>query len=145
MVSVQNWLEEKRQDENDPKHIRAVEALALLLKGEASPLETAKSIATTYEPTGRDMCDNNQMGLYYSKIYAFWALFFCDAIHTFGSVDTHERLIDFLVAIFEQPDLLDEDGERVTGYRNSVYWFDVPRWVLAFVQDGLCNVSRKIP
>lgn len=57
MVSVQDWLEEKRKHEDDPEHICAIEALALLLEDKASPLETAKSIATTYEPTVRAMCD----------------------------------------------------------------------------------------
>lgn len=145
-TSVQDWLDEQRRQEGDPKHIQAVEALALLLENKASPPETARSITTTYEPTVRAMVARaSGSDSYHNKLYSFWALYFCGTVQTFGNIDTHERLIDLLVEISRQPDLLDEDGEPVTGYRDSVYWSDVPDWNRAFVEDGLCDVSRKIP
>jgi hypothetical protein len=49
MDSVQDWKKAVLAQTEDPDHVQAAEALALLLTGEADACDTAKSITMIYE------------------------------------------------------------------------------------------------
>lgn len=151
MMSVQDWSETWRETTGYPNEIQAIEALALLLDGKVSAPETAKTITMTYERSiraGMVQCPEETVSIT-DSVTDFWEREMCDAIRTFGNVDTHERLMDLLVEISRQPDILDPRGRQVMHAgkhgRDSVYWSGVPGWESALVALGLCTLSHAHP
>jgi hypothetical protein len=123
-----------RTETSDPDHHRAIDALALLIDGKASPADTAKQITTTYEGSlkaadGPTRTDES------NKVHAFWALWMCEAIRRFDGAS--RSLADLLVEISRSPDVEADDGLPKKHTDGSVYWRDLPGWSFEFTEHGL--------
>ena len=126
---------------HDPDHHRAIDALALLLDGEASPADTAKRITTTYEASlkaanGPTRIDES------NQVQIFWALWMCEAIRRFDGAS--RRLADLLVEISRCPDVETDDGLPKKHADGSVYWRDLPGWSFEFTVHGLREPPSRV-
>lgn len=94
MDAAQAWTLSKRASTADVHHVRAINGLGALLANEASPVEAAEIITKAYEDfllsdpdvTTTEFDSGN-------KIMAFWALYMCEAIRTFGSESEWESYL----------------------------------------------------
>jgi hypothetical protein len=142
MESVQSYMEKVREHTEDPDHLRANEALASLVEGEASPTDTAKIITTAYASSLRsDRSAPKGDRWYHSKFHEFWGRIFSDFVRHHSSGEAQERLINLLVEISRQPDLRWEDGSVATTDAGQVYWRDLPGWEFHFADEGLRESS----
>ena len=123
----------------DLDHIKAADALTLLLNGEADADNTAERITKIYEA---DLKRNN--GSTYAdghnKVYEFWMNHMCNAILKFGNSVVHQRLIELLEEISRQPEVRTPDGCEKMYEGCEVYWRDVPGWEYSFADDILCKL-----
>jgi hypothetical protein len=123
-----------RTETHDSDHHRAIDALALLVDGKASPADTARQITTAYEDSlkaadGPTRTDES------NKVHTFWALWMCEAIRRFDGAT--RRLADLLVEISRSPDVETDDGLPKNHMDGSVYWRDLPGWSFEFTEHGL--------
>jgi hypothetical protein len=138
MDYVEEYMQKVREHTSEPDHLQANEALVLLLKGEASPAKTARTITAVYEPSlkaGQGIPTDHLW--YKNKVFEFWGLTFSAIVREFGSAEEQERLIDLLVEISRQPDLTYADGSPIVERNGEVYWKDLPGWNFGFTEDGL--------
>ncbi|WPH04781.1 Hypothetical protein R9X50_00767600 [Acrodontium crateriforme] len=124
---------EKCASTEDADHRQAIDALAALLENEASPVETAKAIASAYDDYLLAMPDpkNN------NKVYIFWVLYMCHAIRNFGDAAVQGCLINLHKAMSELPDVNNLDGSIRRGPGGAIYWRELAYWPFAFVDHGL--------
>jgi hypothetical protein len=138
MESVQSYMEQVRENTEDPDHLRASEALASLVKGETSPSDTAKIITGTYASSLKsDRSVPKGDRWYHSKFHEFWGRTFSDFVRHHSSTEAKELLINLLVEISRQPDLRYVDGSVATTDAGQVYWRDLPSWKFHFADEGL--------
>jgi hypothetical protein len=138
MDSVEDYIQKVREHCSEPDDLQANEALALLLKGEASPAETAKIITAIYEPSLKAGQGTPTGHLYYkNKVWEFWGLSLSEVIREFGSAEMQARLFDLLVEISRQPNLTYADGSPIVEGSGEVYWKDLPGWSFALTEDVL--------
>lgn len=141
MESVQDWRNTERAATEDADHLRAIDAVASLLEGEASPAQAAEVITTTYESSLLETFGRPWELKTDDKVSYFWAGYMSGAARTFGSAQSRERLVNLLVEISKRPDLEDADGFVITGINvDGVYWRDLPAWGRNFTSDGLCKL-----
>lgn len=138
MDSVEEYMQKVRELTSERDHLQANEALALLLKGEASPAKTARTITAIYEPSLKAGQGIPTHHLWYkNRVFEFWGLSFSTVIREFGSAEEQARLIDLLVEISRQPDLTYADGSPIVERTGEMYWKDLPGWSFGFTEDGL--------
>lgn len=141
MEAVEDYMKNVREYTDDDDHLQANEALALLLKGDASPAATAKIITEIYKPSlqaGQGIPTHHLW--YKNKVYEFFGDFLSIVIREFGSTEVQARLIDLLVEISRQPDLTYADGSLISescGEKVEMFWKDLPGWSFCFTEDGL--------
>lgn len=141
MVSVQDWKRAVLSQTGDIDHTCAAEALAELLEGSSSPLDTAKKITTIYEPPSATRKERGQDGEN-EKVTEFWITHMCDAISTFGELDKQDRLIDLLVDMSRQDDVRSCD-DVLKGGGGSIYWRGLPEWEWQFSHYGLGELQES--
>lgn len=144
IASEQEWLA-YRLKEDDPTHIGAVQALALLLEDRATPFETARSITTWYEPSVKALpAERDPIELFSNDVCDFWLCYLSLAIRSLSDVGAQERFINLLIEITKCPDVLDDSGHPITGYApagDGIFWSGLPGWCRTFVMEGLSNQS----
>jgi hypothetical protein len=142
MGSFQDWKKTVLEHTaDDPDHAQAVDALALLLKGEADADDTAKSVTMIYEVSLK----RNNGSTYadcHNKVYEFWMSHICQAILKFDSTVVYQRLIDLLKEISRQPDVKTPDGSVKMHRGCEAYWRDVPGWEHGFAEELLCKLLK---
>jgi hypothetical protein len=139
MDSVQDWKKAVHAQTEDPDHVQAAEALALLLNGEAAACDTAKGITMIYEAD----LERNNGSTYadgHNKVYGFWTNHMCNAILKFDSIVVQQRVVELLIEISKQPDVKTPDGSVKMHDGHEVYWRDVPGWEYNFADDILCKL-----
>jgi hypothetical protein len=102
MESVQEFIKDLRDHTQDPDHLQAADALALLLSGEADANDIAKSITMIYDVSLK----RNSGSTYndeHNRVRFFWMNHMCGAIRTFGDAVIQERLIDLLTRFLNNP------------------------------------------
>lgn len=142
MDQVETWKRSVLARTNDTDQVQAAEALALLLKGEASAEHTAKRITMIYEVSLKakngSIHPDDSINVSY-----FWTVHLFGAIRTFSSTATHQLLIDLLVEISTQHDVKSPDGSVKTFCDRWIYWKDLPDWEWNFANDGLCESASR--
>ena len=115
----------------------AVNILQRLFLGEEDPDSAAKTIAALYNPL-------LQQGS--QSIFELWEII-CDAVGVLGChpvVD--ERLVNFINALSELPDVTDQSGTPVkpggSWFGFGVFWRDLPVLAVAYreASDGMAFV-----
>jgi hypothetical protein len=138
MVSMEDWKKAALRHSEDPVHGEAADAMASMLKGEVAPEDTAKRITKIYEIELKSNDESPNM-VDEEQVTYFWTYLMCDAICTFGSAESQERLFDLLVAISKQPDVKTPNGSVKKYCDRAVYWRDLPGWYLEFSTQALCK------
>lgn len=138
MASIEDWKRAVPTHSEDPVHAEAADAMALMLKGEVGPEDTAKRIAEIYGTELKSNNDSPDMNDE-EQVNYFWTYLMCDAIFTFSSAEQHERLFDLLVAISKQPDVKTPNGSVKKYCDHDVYWRDLPGWSLSFATQASCE------
>lgn len=145
LLTVQDWAKTMHTETQDSDHGQAIDALASMLKDEASPADTAKTITAAYERflKGKPTATTTEADGGPNKVVHFWVFNMCDAIRNLGNPSSTERLVELLCSISKQPDVHSSDESVVkhkeSSGQESVYWRDLPGWISNFMDQCLCK------
>ena len=135
-ISVSSWAEAVRKRWMDAESQSAVDTLQKLFLGEEDSDNAARTIATLYNPSVQQRSHS---------VFGLWEII-CDVVEVLGChLVVDERLVNFITALSELPDVTDQSGTPVkpagSWFGFGVFWRDLPVLAVAYREafDGMAS------